>query len=133
MKNQFIPYSLALKLKELGFDEETMGFWVGNGPKEGRYVHPGNEHLMIIGKEIVRVPAVLWQQAFDFLLTRYSLYAVIIPTVESFWTFKTITCTEGQIEVPPYEHVHAEDYLTYEHAREACLEKMIELIQNETT
>ena len=30
MKNEFIPYEQALQLKELGFNEQCFGYYVGN-------------------------------------------------------------------------------------------------------
>ena len=33
MEKQFVPYELALKLKELGFDELCLGFYIKDKPK----------------------------------------------------------------------------------------------------
>jgi hypothetical protein len=34
------------------------------------------------------------------------------------------------VEVPPYNHVHAIDYSTYEEAELACLKKLIEIVKD---
>ena len=75
--------------------------------------------------ELVIAPT--FAQAFKWLLKKHSLYTVIIPTVTMHWTFKTMTVLESIIEVPPYKHVDANDYGTYEETEIACLKKLIEI------
>jgi len=65
--------------------------------------------------------------AFRWFREKYNLHAVIIPTITMYWTFKTMTVVEGMVEVPPYNHVDAIDYSTYEQAMDACIDKLIEL------
>lgn len=115
ISNQFVPYELALKLKELGFNEKCLG---GYDKTKKWWYHPDSD-------VILDVP--LWQQAEDFMLKRYNLYGIVIPTITMDWTFKTMTVVEGIVEVPPYNHVDANDYSTREEARLECLKKLIEL------
>lgn len=132
MKDQFVPYELAVKLKELGFDEECFGYSYRDtpDPKSSLNIYfakqPINNSSL---KEDKGIALPLWQQAFDFLLKKYYLYSVIIPTISMCWTFKTTTVVDGEIEVPPYKNVDATDYSTYEEAREACLEKLIQILE----
>ena len=58
MKNQFVPYELAVKLKELGFDEECFGSWTD----DGLFCHGYSRYNML--KHCV---SPLWQQAFLFI------------------------------------------------------------------
>ncbi len=62
MKDQFVPYEIALKLKELGFDEPCFGFYDdNNSPIAGNYPCLGYN----------RAP--LYQQAFQFLRDKFNL------------------------------------------------------------
>ena len=148
MKKEFVPYGLAVKLKDLGFDEPCFGYYVdgelrginlgieelgGIEPYYQRFgFHTLNNHDIDNPNKIV-VTAPTFSQAFRWLLNRHNLYGIIIPTETMNWTFKTMTVVEDVIEVPPYNHVDANDYSTYEEAELACLEKLIEIVENEKT
>ena len=148
MKKEFVPYELAVKLKNLGFDEPCFGYYVdgelrginlgieelgGIEPYYQRFgFHTLNNHDIDNPNKIV-VTAPTFSQAFRWLLNRHNLYGIIIPTETMNWTFKTMTVVEDVIEVPPYNHVDANDYSTYEEAELACLEKLIEIVENEKT
>ena len=41
-----------------------------------------------------------------------------------------MTVVEGMVEAPPYNHVDANDYSTYEEAESACIDKLIEIVKN---
>jgi hypothetical protein len=69
MDKEFIPYDLALALKELGFDEPCLAF-------------KDFDHSLEIGditknsswsSEIISIP--LYQQAFDWFLKKYNMFA----------------------------------------------------------
>ncbi len=60
MKNQFTPYEEALILKELGFNEESFGYYAGN-----ELITSINE--IFKSTEILIISAPLYQQAFKFL------------------------------------------------------------------
>jgi len=67
MKEQFVTYEIALKLKELGFNKQCLGYFKLNGMEQHYYIlgdmhNSGNNQL-----------APLWQQAIDFILTQYGL------------------------------------------------------------
>ena len=148
MKKEFVPYELAVKLKDLGFDEPCFGYYVdgelrginlgieelgGIEPYYQRFgFHTLNNHDIDNPNKIV-VTAPTFSQVFRWLLNRHNLYGIIIPTETMNWTFKTMTVVEDVIEVPPYNHVDANDYSTYEEAELACLEKLIEIVENEKT
>ena len=133
MEKEFIPYKLAVKLKALGFDEPCFGSWWFNPS-----IHKLNEEeLQIIKSYYFGLPeycilAPTFSQAFRWLLKEYNLYAIIIPTVTMHWTFKTMTVVEDIVEVPPYDHVDANDYGTREEAELACLVKLIEIVETRT-
>jgi hypothetical protein len=70
MKNEFVPYNLAIQLKELGFDEPCFGWWFAD------------EEMLIIDKStkstsenIIQAP--LYQQAFRWFREKYDLHVHI--------------------------------------------------------
>ena len=135
MENQFVPYELAVKLKGLGFDEECFGYYNSKGTLryQGQVEPLGGMDVQEMSNEVVNskyCSSPLWQQSFDWFRGNHNLYIIIIPTINMYWTFKTMTVIEGMVEVPPYDHVDANDYSTYEEARVACLEKLIEIVEN---
>lgn len=127
MESHFIPYSEALALKELGFDEECFAYYdVDEGYSTG--------HAFCYS-DMTNQPekgclAPLYQQAFRWLLKKHNLYGVIIPTITMCWTFKTMIVIENMIEVPPYKLVDGTDYNTYEESEVACLRKLIEILKS---
>lgn len=131
MKDQFVPYELAVKLKDLKIEVlDVFGeyFRMHDGSVRNILSSDCLDEYHPHPKFICLAP--LWQQAFDWILEEHYLYGVIIPTISMSWTFKTLTCVDGMIEVPPYNHVDSYDYPTYDDAREAMLTKMIELINS---
>jgi hypothetical protein len=132
MEKEFIPYEQAVALKELGFESpypiggyqggKVFYYEKGELYYDGRPMYSSDAHLG-------QLLAPLYQQAFRWLLKEHNLYAVIIPTVTMYWTFKTMTAVEGMIEVPPYNHVHATDYETREEAELECLKTLIEKVK----
>lgn len=64
MEKEFIPYELAFKLKELGFDEECFGFY-NNADGNVWIKHLVDDSIKSIYKGDIQAP--LWQQAIKFL------------------------------------------------------------------
>jgi hypothetical protein len=135
MKQEFVPYDLAAKLKELGFDEPCFGFYYIkeinlfesckiNERRNSSYIKD------YMSEEDCSAPT--FSQAFRWLLEEHNLYAIIIPTITMNWTFKTMTVVEGMIEVPPYKHVDAYDYSTRKEAELACLTNLIEIVESKS-
>lgn len=116
MEKQFVPYELAVKLKELGFDEECLGVY-GESDNKLYMINYINH------PDITRAP--LWQQAFDWFreVKRFDLNWKPMSMVG-------ITCYYD-IEILHPKYVWDEPPKvtgsTYEQARLACLEKLISL------
>ena len=65
MKKQFVTYEIALKLKELGFNEKCLAYYEET---------LGNYPLIITHyEEDLYLKAPLWQQAIDWLFTEKKL------------------------------------------------------------
>ena len=127
MEKEFIPYEQALALKELGFDEPCFGWYDSECQETLNYDRTHNSCGWLLGNHCT---APTFSQAFRWFREKHYLYAIIIPTITMHWTFKTTTAVEGMVEVPPYNHVHAIDYSTYEEAELECLRKLIEIVKD---
>ena len=112
MKKQFIPYEMSVKLKELGFNEKCFD------------VHSDVKSVgMFRNSPRDRTPKILWQQAFDFFMTENNIIVVID---RSFGYSYSIHKDTHQFELIEKEGTFG----SYEDARLACLEKLIELVEN---
>lgn len=120
MKDQFIPYNLALKLKELGFKEDCLRTY-------SWYYSPyfgGKEDIStvkLLNEEEVRseviqekprkyCPAPLWQQAFDWLLLKLPDY--ILDQMENTFGIRYYDGEEW-------------NHILMTNTRQACLEQLI--------
>jgi hypothetical protein len=112
MKEQFVPYELALKLKELGFDEEGFGMYNENGE-----VLPFKPYTS-------ESKAILFQQAFRWFREKYGLFPHIFSNeIGTFvWCIRWYVDNE-QKDTPYFSSI------TYEEAELACLDKLIEIVE----
>lgn len=78
MKEQFVPYEIALKLKEKGFDWHCLAVYMN-----GEFQIPRGFGMAIVTKEHVDVLkgkailAPLWQQVIDWFLIEHEIYIYI--------------------------------------------------------
>ena len=130
MEKEFVPYELALRLGSLGFDEPCFGYYVegelrgvnlgieqlgGIKPYYQRFgFHTLSNHDIDNPKKIV-VTAPTWQQAFRWFREKYDLNYVIVKAESWFYTINGCNTQEG--------------FNTYEEAELACLEKLIEIVE----
>lgn len=148
MKEQFVPYEIALELKKLGFNYECFGYYSNEynleiglpekytdichgNPKEGTY------------RRVGLISAPLYQQAFDWFRNNYLLHSSV--------DFDMIKETdEDDIELYNYrineqwsigkeyydysygfKHIdHKCHFRSYEEARIECLKKLIVVVKN---
>ncbi len=76
MEKEFVPYELALRLKELGFDEPCFGYyietseWIPASYSREGIVYPSNSDLL---PEWVAAPT--FSQCFRWFREKYGLYS----------------------------------------------------------
>ena len=133
MENEFLPYELAVKLKELGFDEPCLGF----------YNHQGQLILMAQEDESsiemyknsyvemgMQYAAPLFQQAFRWFREKHNFVGTILGdgfNGELKGYYYSIT-EQGWINY--YESIDdGKWYESYEEAELACLNKLIEIVK----
>ena len=133
MKKEFVPYEIALELKQLGFDGESFGrfytkpkckmfgidekgrtYPMKNTPKK---LYTIGEHCVLTEDNVIIAP--LYQQAFRWFREKYELYSFVFKFDEGFGyeTYK-----EGVTQTN-------ESFDTYEEAELACLQKLIEIVK----
>lgn len=138
MEKEFVPYELAVKLKELGFKEKCIGFYNGKHldwliDDDNGLNYPTINPNMDVG---LCVKAPLWQQAFDWFREKYNLYAYIrigyigYSSPSKTWDFSIYD--DISLDYPKLDEKGYSGYkgFTYEEAQLACLEKLIELVEN---
>lgn len=124
MQELFVPYELAVKLKELGFDEYCLCKYNASGDLVtiGCYSDSHPIHLAVNQSDIceAHVLAPLYQQVFDWLCKRINLST----------TSWSLEFTESGWDI-----IHV-DKATYEiidiFRNEAALNKLIKIVENET-
>jgi hypothetical protein len=116
---EFVPYELALELKQLGFDEPCFGRYDGKGKNKGKiwYEMPNR------GQETIPVGDVLaplYQQAFRWFREKYGLCIVIKPIDDKKLDLGYNLLKNGLI---------MSAHLTYEGAELACLRNLIKIVK----
>lgn len=116
MEKQFVPYELAVKFKDLGFKRTCLAEYI-----DGTFYLSTSLNSKKKVRTIASAP--LWQQAFDWFRTEYNLTGIILPydeAREDLFMYNILR-RRGTIRVPfP---------CSYEEARQACLEKLIEIAE----
>ena len=135
MKNEFVPYDIALAMKELGFEEGCIGLYYCDG-SEFKLEYRETQYDVQKGWQN-GVLAPLYQQAFRWFREKHGIFS---------WLTRhryNITTSLGnkeyyrwglEYEVETSEpHINSEivypgkEYDTYEEVELACLEKLIEI------
>jgi hypothetical protein len=118
MQKEFVPYELALRMKRLGFKENCLGTY----KKEKLII----TRISISESNMLKLedcPAPLFSQAFRWFREEYDLHHVI----------HHFTHKKGTDEAYLAEVGKADDIFsyckTYEEAELACLEKLIEIVE----
>jgi hypothetical protein len=120
MKDQFVPYELAVKLKEMGFDERCLAGYYNDGKSLWFFrFHKNSEREPTVAERFATAP--LWQQAFDWF--RDKGYGAFVET----WINGGVKKFRGRNNYTPLFITDVFD--TYEEAREACLEKLIQILE----
>jgi hypothetical protein len=113
MKKEFVPHELALRMKQLGFDEPCLSYYEGES-----FSH----HLATItsGDDYI-IPAPLYQQAFRWFREKYKVRFFIQSGMSDLGEFFKVIFPDGE--------QRGMSYITYEEAELACLQKLIEIVK----
>ena len=124
MENEFISYTQALALKELGFDEPCFGRWIEptelsiSSPKDDVYCQKQHEFSWT-------ALAPLYQQAFRWFREKHGMLGCIEfvePEYGGDYGYK-LYYKPGHLYIDHWN----KGFKTYEEAEQACLDKLIEI------
>jgi hypothetical protein len=128
MEKEFIPYELALRMKQLGFDIPTFGYYQSTRLKlQFPLLKSETQTQTYMRKEDCSAPT--FQQAFRWFREKYGLYSYLSPKLS--YPDDTITgkyyinilCNKFDYDVDN------DGVYLYEEAELACLEKLIEIVE----
>lgn len=148
INHEFAPYELSVKLKELGFDEECLGSFIklsdGSqyllvGEMNSRVMDELNTQFKTTKFQLI---APLWSQIFDWFREKHNLFCKIdffqsnefegLDYDYSIFDLSKPFKEDGITDNPLIDYsVNETYYFKYEEARQACLEKLIELVTGE--
>ena len=137
MENEFIPYTEALALKELGFNEPCFGFYYlykDENHQEGKFDYRGelNIEYSIYKENTYYILAPTYSQAFRWFRETYNLHGEPVSNSFNKWKYRITSLDESII----LEHGCDQMYWimggfsnSYEEAELKCLKKLIQIIQ----
>ena len=130
MKNQFVPYDIALALKKLGFDEPCFTYWVNDGVNITFATTHNRSGWSMIGfennqmiKKAGLCTAPLYQEAFDWFREKHNIHAYILRDEMRSNLYRFIIQHGG-------EELYGEWRDSNNQANLDCLNQLIELIQS---
>lgn len=113
----FVPYELAVKLKELGFDEPCFAFYLAGGIRFKQYKDSKNRNSAFFNKTVCSIPT--FSQAFRWFREKYSDLDFGVSKIHN-----------GTNNYHYHINLTWEFFEgTYEEAELACLTKLIEIVQ----
>lgn len=134
MREQFVTCEIALKLKELGFNEKCFALFDAYNENNLVYLSDGKNkmgNIMLNSSMDYSCTAPLWQQALDFLSKTYEIDITFnindSPTIIKLFRF-TISHYRRLLLLVPYFSRY--EFINKHEAREQAILKAIELIEN---
>jgi hypothetical protein len=140
MKNEFVTYEHALKLKKLGFDEPSIGYYTvsvednfdyfsipEHNILNGKVCNPPKNYNTKFYEEEGTISTPLKQQVFNWFREKGYYGEIFVDDDKTFGYYITNFVPLGRVS-----HPLKRGYLTYEEAEGECIEKLIELIENGT-
>ena len=129
MEKEFVPYELAVKLKELGFDEPCLGFYDGKGDSKLYFNNlrdaSGDFIPFVKSERLTWFGTPTFSQAFRWFRENHPYRFYILPCSQHKKYLFEITLPSSIF----YTISENEAYNTYEDAELACLKKLIEIVE----
>ncbi len=125
---EFVPYELALKLKELGFNKDCFGYYSSDKELNLFGEYPLLEMMEHTNNTLSIAP--LWQQAFEWVREKYG-YLYLITDIKldaSDTSDYRFNYQAWKIENDDF-YIDGDSvigYSSYEEAQQACLKAIIE-------
>ena len=124
MEKEFVTYELALRMKQLGFDEPCISAYNKLGIPHNIMYHNGITYKVLYKDNCLRPT---WQSAFAWFDGNTEYSGFIVPSnEEGLFTWWIHNYTDAQLYIESEEN-----YLTREEAQHACLEKLCEIVEKQ--
>ena len=139
MEKEFVPYELALRLKDLEFYCDCFGDYFKFGNQEPFLVTDDDRYRIEEDNEeedVLRVPAPTFSQAFRWFREKHRMFHEVFidtePTIDDpdKLEFKYLILHMVGIEHMYTDKIKGKRFDTYEEAELACLERLIDKITN---
>jgi len=120
----FVPYELAVKLKELGFDEPCFGYYLCENSAFGVRLEITTNWIDLLPYDSSSCKAPLYQLAFRWFREKHQLYCGILTEYSYGGQLHAYHITgkrQGDVSIGGFN--------TYEEAELACLTKLIEIVK----
>jgi hypothetical protein len=130
MEKEFVSYEIALKLKELGYNEPCLTYYyeLTSNLRTHLAIDVRNAWTYSGNKKLGFTLAPLYQQAFKWIREKHNI-DISINTIYSKYNENTIKQYSGVIDTKTM-YTNVGFYDNYEEAQLAGLQKMIEIIKN---
>jgi len=111
LKDLFVPYEIAVILKNLGFKNQCFG-WYNNVPPEAVIVmfNPENTSMDYNSNLNSNCHAPIYQQALDFLRTEYKIEITVLESYETPGKFEYTIISDLVEEEIEFEDDHRDYY-----------------------
>lgn len=127
MKEEFVPYEIALALKKLGFNEPCLAYYEGFGKSNNFYINK----IIDGAKNHTLVP--LYQQAFRYFKDVHNLGNYLLPKKvnhKTKWKYQILFLRNVSSDHLPMQLEPSKLFESYEDAELECLKKLIEICKN---
>ena len=128
MEKEFVPYELALELKELGFDEPCFGIWV-KGEQKYKVMYVAKQEDAWMAEQNDGILAPLYQQAFKWFRVEHGLYSAIVP--KKSWPDNFVSGIEWYLEICGGDGKELSDdgVRDFNESQISCLKQLIDIIK----
>jgi hypothetical protein len=121
MKNEFVPYDIALGAKEIGFNEKCLAFYTDD---KDLFINKNLEIFPnVLSKSKINAP--LYQQLFRWFREEHGFFYFI-----NYLDPVDLNCMGivARMHKPVEPGYITDSYETYQEAQNACLRKLIEIV-----
>jgi hypothetical protein len=137
MEKEFVPYTLALRLKVLGFDEPCFAFYNYNS-QLCRYMNPDKDWNSLNHQQLknskITLPdthtAPTYSQAFRWFRKKQEIEGFVHKSIEGNYYFVIKRLGNNESNMYEFTKTTPKTFDTYEEAEIACLEKLIEIVES---
>ena len=130
MTKEFIPYQQGLQLKELEFDEPCWAWW-HIVDCDIRFCYSDQRSPIINSRETEIVGLPLYQQAFRWFREKCDLYVDLFVDDDKTFGFMISYFLDKDYFYERVDKPIQRKYTTYEEAEQACLEQLIQIVNDD--